>query len=268
MPTSPLHHLRCILGREKTRLFRKLNLIPTDWKASLPEETSFWAHALENPREHWNEGEFAARVNPDLPLQDDLKALLGFVTSDIVKIIDVGAGPLTRIGKKWDGKQIQITATDPLADEYDGILKKCGIVPLVRTVKFEGETLAEHFPRESFDLAYASNSLDHAYSPIDVIRQMILLLRPGGSIYLWHFANCGITERYKGLHQWNFCRRGNDMEISDGKTGALLADYLGPDVMIRCRDDSAFDSVIVVATITKNHSHITNEPLNDECRAR
>ncbi len=246
-----IHKIRSLLGREKTRLFRRLNLIRPDWNSSLPEEASFWENALRDPKNQWNEKEFAERTDPKLPLQDDLVELLADFQGETVRILDVGAGPLTRIGKKWDPKKIEIVATDPLADLYDRIMNECRIQPLVRTIKCEGEKLADLFPSSSFDLAYASNSLDHAYSPLEVIKQMLSVLKPGRSVYLWHFANCGLGERYQGLHQWNFCRKGQDLEINDGRKSLLLSSALGPKCLIKCWDDFAFNSPVVVTTILK-----------------
>lgn len=63
----------------------------------------------------------------------------------VVKILDVGAGPLTRIGKIWPGHQLEITATDPLAESYEQLLNDIALVPLVKTQNCLGEELAEKF---------------------------------------------------------------------------------------------------------------------------
>jgi hypothetical protein len=121
----------------------------------------------------------------------------------------------------------------------------------VRTIAVQGEKLIQTFAPRSFDLAYASNALDHALDPVDVIKQMCSLINAEGQVYLWHFANVAIEERYRGLHQWNFERIGRDMRISDGKKSFLLSKRIMPGCLVDCRDESAFGSKVVVTTIRK-----------------
>jgi SAM-dependent methyltransferase len=241
--------LRRALGRAKTRVFRQLGLIKTDWETSLPEEVQFWHGALSDPAKNWIPDEYRERTDPDLPFQEELRELLSHHTGTTVRILDVGAGPLTRLGKVWPGKSLEIVATDPLAGQYDTILQEIGLIPLVRTIAVQGEKLAQSFPPKSFDLAYASNSLDHAKDPVDVIRQMCALLKPQGRAYLWHFVNCGIGERYVGLHQWNFSGAADDMLVDDGRRRVSLQAALGPAWRVASRGERAFGADVVVTTI-------------------
>jgi SAM-dependent methyltransferase len=243
--------IRSSLGKARAALMRRLGLLQTDWESSLPEEVRFWANALSDPSTHWIPEEFSQRTDPSLPLQQELQDLLGQDCGPTVRILDVGAGPLTRLGKVWVGKTIEIVATDPLATEYDRILSEVGLKPLVRTIAVQGEMIAEHFSAGSFDLAYASNSLDHAKNPVEVIRQMGKVIKDGGHLYLWHFVNCGIGERYQGLHQWNFSGSTNDLFIDDGRTKTSLRSALGPDYELASRSDYAFGSEVVVTTVRK-----------------
>jgi len=246
-----LSTIRRSLGRTRAALLRRLGLLQTDWETSLPEEVQFWAKALSDPSAHWIPEEFSQRTDPSLPLQQELQDLLGQDCGPVVRILDVGAGPLTRLGKVWKGKTLEIVATDPLAAEYDRILDQIGLTPLVRTVAVQGEMIAEHFAAGSFDLAYASNSLDHAKDPLEVIRQMGTVLKTGGHIYLWHFVNCGIGERYQGLHQWNFSGSANDMFIDDGRTKVSLRSALGPRYEVASTSEHAFGSEVVVTIVRK-----------------
>jgi SAM-dependent methyltransferase len=230
-------------------LLRRLGFIQTDWASSLPEETKFWRDALTDPARNWLVEEYRERTDPAAPFPPELRELLAHHTGEVVRILDVGAGPLTRLGKIWPGKTLEIVATDPLAEQYDRIMDEIGLVPLVRTIAVQGETLAETFPPRSFDLAYASNSLDHAKDPVEVIRQMCTLLKPGGRAYLWHFVNCGIGERYAGLHQWNFSGQPDDLFIDDGRRRVSLQTELGPAWIVASRAEHAFGSDVVVTTI-------------------
>jgi len=241
--------LRCTLGRIKTQVLRKLGFIKNDWNSSLTDEADFWRRALSDPARHWVVDEYRERTDPCLPFQQELRELLAHHTGPDVRILDVGAGPLTRLGKVWPGKTLKIVATDPLASHYDKIMQEIGLVPPIRSIAVQGERLAETFSPGSFDLAYASNSLDHALNPVDVIRQMCSLLAPQGRAYLWHFVNCGIGERYVGLHQWNFSNSNGDMRIDDGRKSFLLSVELGPSWCVDAQDDHAFGSDVVMTTI-------------------
>ena len=72
---------------------------------------------------------------------------------------------MTSLGFRYPGKTLTIVPVDPLADEYDRLLSDAGLNPPIRTVRVAGEELLEHFGSRRFDLAYASNSLDHSADP-------------------------------------------------------------------------------------------------------
>jgi SAM-dependent methyltransferase len=243
--------MRRALVRSKASLLRRYGLLRSDWENSLPEEVQFWAKALSDPHANWSYEEFARRTDPELPLQDELRDLLHPHCGNVARILDVGAGPLTRVGKVWKGKSLDIIATDPLAEEYDKILEKVGIKPLIRTIAVQGEKLTEHFAHATFDLAYASNSLDHAKDPLEIIRQMTLMVKPGSHIYLWHFVNSGIEERYTGLHQWNFYGASDDLFVDDGRKYNSVQKFLGPNYRVQSKCEHDFGCEVVVTTIAR-----------------
>jgi SAM-dependent methyltransferase len=152
-----------------------------------------------------------------LPVQND------------ARILDVGAGPLTWLGKKHEGKSINITAIDPLADEYDRILEKYRIHPLVRTEKLAAENLMERFPADSFGLVFARNCIDHSFDPEKAILQMINVVETGGYVLLEHRPNEAENENYSGLHQWNFSMspEGNFLISSKNDTVDMTRKYQG-----------------------------------------
>ena len=96
----PLRSIRNKFRRSSTRLLRRLKVIGEDWDEALPEELQFWERALADPEKNWLASEYRERLDPDLELQSDLKALIAAAEGAVVRILDVGAGPLTRIGKK------------------------------------------------------------------------------------------------------------------------------------------------------------------------
>jgi SAM-dependent methyltransferase len=171
------------------------------WKAGLRSEIVWWDDYFRT-KGLWCPDEYRDSLDPDLPLQLRPTALLP--PERDAHILDVGAGPLTYLGRKASGRQLQITAVDPLADEYDKILHKYGIQPVVRTQRLEAEDLTKRFSANTFDLCVAHNSLDHAHNPERAVLQMIDVVKRGRYVLLEHARNEAEQQKYSGLHQWNF----------------------------------------------------------------
>jgi Methyltransferase domain len=150
------------------------------WKDGLPEELAFWEKRLRDPDVATNWHAYAHRTDPDAPVGDPVvTALLDQIPEADVSILDVGAGPLTALGKTHPGKNVRITATDPLADHYNRILREAGIDPPVQTVACRGEELRERFAAGTFDIAFSQNALDHSIDPAKVIEDMVELVGEG-----------------------------------------------------------------------------------------
>ncbi len=132
---------------------------------------------------------------------------------DPVGILDVGAGPVTPLGKVHPRRRIAITASDALAHEYDAVLARAGVDPPVRTVFAEGERLVQTFGTEGFDIVHCGNALDHHHDPIVAVEQMLAVARPAGLVLLNHYVDEGISQRYLGMHQWNITVRADHLVI-------------------------------------------------------
>jgi SAM-dependent methyltransferase len=235
------------------RLLRWLGLLGEDWREALPEELQFWERALSDPAKNWVISEFRERMDPDLELQPELKVIIDAPPGAVVRLLDVGAGPLTRLGKKWDGRTLQLYPVDPLAEEYQTLLARLNIHPPILTQVGHGEKLTEQFEKDSFDLAYASNSLDHSYDPLLAIEQMFSVIKPGASVYLWHFAKVGLQEAYHGLHQWNFDIEHGKLLLSDGRgTCHELGKIFHGRAGVTCEFTSFTGSTVVVGRLRKH----------------
>jgi len=189
------------------------------WKAGIDSEINFWDSYFRTKGLKWSD-DYQSRFDPELPLQARVASLLPAALSE-VNILDVGAGPLTYLGKKLHGKNINISAVDPLADEYDKILKKYKINPLIHTKKCDAEKLEKVFPRNAFDLVFARNCIDHSYCPEKAIISMINILKKNCYVLLEHIPNEAENENYKGLHQWNFSRSNNGDFLISSKLGEV-----------------------------------------------
>jgi len=150
---------------------------------------------------------------------------------DMTKILDVGAGPHTTLGRPRRPMNVEVTAIDPLAVEYQEILSKHGYAPRTTTIVGDAENLTSQFPIDTFDLVYSRNALDHVAQPLVAIREMLSVTKPGGFIFFEGQTNEGVHQNYTQLHQWNI------MTVLDGKLGDcviwnpdeahLLSGYLG-----------------------------------------
>jgi SAM-dependent methyltransferase len=199
-------------------------------KKGSKHELSFWSEYLHTRGSyqgvHWTE-DYNFRLDPLQPLQEHVIRYLDAPPSATVSILDVGSGPLTKLGKRWEGRNVEITAVDVLGDEYNRLLHELGLTPPVRTQQGEVERLTEYFPKNSFDLVYMENALDHSRDPLLGIRQMLEVVKLGGYILLRHYENEAETANYKGFHRWNFCENNGHFVIWNRKSRLSVNDILG-----------------------------------------
>jgi SAM-dependent methyltransferase len=204
---APVHRMNALKRwlRPCRAWYRRLTSNRTE---GLKFETSFWDDFFRTQGLQWPD-DFKRRLNPQAPLADRQRASIDRLALPEVRIIDVGAGPLTILGKTHPTKKLSIIAVDPLAAEYDRLLAKYGHTPPVRTIAGSAEKLVEQFGENAFDFAYAENCLDHAEDPVVAIEQMVRIVKPGCDAMLHHAENEAENQEYTGLHQWNFtCDQG------------------------------------------------------------
>jgi SAM-dependent methyltransferase len=199
------------------------------WRGRKRNEVDFWAGWLTGApgTEQWADDR-EERLNPETEIRDPVvRAELEQNPADEISILDVGAGPLTWLGYRYPGKRLRLVPIDPLAADYDHLLSKAGLDPPVRTIPVAGEELLEHFDPASFDIAYATNALDHSADPLTIISNMVTVVRPGGAVILRHKRNEGASARYSGLHAWNFDTADGRLllwnEATEVDVGAVLA---------------------------------------------
>jgi ubiquinone/menaquinone biosynthesis C-methylase UbiE len=183
------------------------------WQQGLRGEVAFWDKYLATRGGAWH-ADFAERLDPNVPLQPYLEALIAAPDGTPVRILDVGAGPLTYVGRCSARWPIELVAVDPLAVAYNMLLAKHGVAAPVRTRPCAAEALRHRFGDNSFDLVSARNAIDHAVDPFCTILQMVAVVRPGCAVFLHHQLNEAIRQGYHGLHQWNFGAQGGDFILS------------------------------------------------------
>src|SRR5512135_2362239 len=106
------------------------------WEKGVQNEKEFWTDWFKNKGGQWSK-DYANRLDADLPFQEYLVEYLP--KSPKCTVLDVGAGPLTLLGKVLPGYDLDIVAVDPLADEYEKLLKLYDISPIVRTQYCDAE---------------------------------------------------------------------------------------------------------------------------------
>jgi SAM-dependent methyltransferase len=187
--------------------------IKSIWSIGINDEADFQGKWLRSGGLYWKD-EFDFRMDPNAPLQEDIAK---YTISGIheLNILDVGAGPLTSIGKIHPDPSVKvnITAVDALADVYERQLRDAGIVPLVKTVKCETETLTSMF-ETAYDITHAKNCIDHHYDPMAAIRQMALVTKTGGVVILHHRRKEAEVQNWHGLHQWNLYVEGGSLFLT------------------------------------------------------
>ena len=133
-----------------------------------------------------------------LPVIQELTRLTNYPP----KVLDVGSGPLSMFGYAAFHNLIKLTAVDPLADQYQKLIDKYGY----RLINYElrqcfGENLSKIFAKNSFDIVWIHNALDHCQDPRKVFCEMVRVLKPRGYFYYQGWSREGTAERWFGLHQ-------------------------------------------------------------------
>ena len=169
-----------------------------DWEQRLPLELMQGKKALELGVELDN---IDFRLDFTSEIQDFIKPYI----SPGSKILDVGSGLISSLGLNANGEELDITAVDILADEYNKYLDECNLITPIETIKGSFESIVEQFGENTFDFVHYRNSLDHCARPILALWNMIRVCKTGGYIFVQVVENEATSTGYKGLCQWDFC---------------------------------------------------------------
>ena len=213
------------------------------WGRELSEEIEFWRSYFLTRGRDWPD-DYDQRLNPEGSMPEYLTCLLPEHQAEC-RVLDVGSGPISKVGPVCPGRNVTLIAVDALADEYNKLLADFGIVPRVPTLKCEAEKLTEVFDEDYFDVSHAMNSLDHSYNPLEAIRQMVTVTKPGGYVRLEHRVNEGENEEYHGLHQWNFDIRDEGLFVWNRERTINISRAVGSLVEIQLWKSKKFCSVLM-----------------------
>lgn len=235
------------------RLFRHVLLLrrplqdpSKDRDQALREEVDFWYQYLATGGRRWPE-QFVQSIDPTAEVTDPiLREVLSELPEEEVSILDVGAGPATSVGYRFPGKRLEITPVDPLADAYRELWTELGMKPPVWTVAGEGEHLADQFGKDSFEVVYARNAIDHVVDASAVIKNMLATVRSGGYIVMRHVRNEAKNANYTQLHQWNFDERDGHFVLWRRRGHELdLTELLANQAEVRCARDGKWVTAVL-----------------------
>lgn len=171
------------------------------WLSGLKDEIDFWDYYMRNEGGISFYGfEKTVSSNRKFELEDDIP--VGAYGKEY-KFIDVGSGPFSRCGMVTDKVTLDAVSVDPLAYAYSDLKKKYGLDNGVRLENGFVELLNMKYGANVFDMVHMSNSLDHCFSALDGIYQLLNICKIGGKVILRHGENEAANAKYTGLHQWN-----------------------------------------------------------------
>lgn len=213
------------------------------WQEGVESEIEFWDNWMQTKGSEWPD-DFAFRINPDSAFQEYLVKYLPQQQAR-VSILDVGSGPLTWLGKKHPDQRtvLEITATDPLADQYSVLLRRNNLDYTVAVKSAFSEDLGRHFSESSFDFVYMRNALDHSYDPLISVGEMIRLVVRGGFIVLEHETNEAVNEQYHGLHQWNICVEDGAFILWNKGSRYVVNEHFGEEAIISCHASDGYNLI-------------------------
>jgi len=193
------------------------------WEDKLYEETSFWDSYIESKGQEW------ARFNRDVPIAPAFRPYLELPDNEsestevkFLNVLVVGSGPGSDIGySDYEDAKVNLVLTDPLAKIYDDVFKKQNAYPPHQIMNLAAEELECFFQPDVFNLVDSTNALDHAYDPVEALRQMVRVTAPCAWIIVELFENEANVESGNGLHQWNFHMNGSRLALGKYNTTVL-----------------------------------------------
>jgi len=142
---------------------------------------------------------------------------------DCATIADVGAGMFSTTGSTWENKKIILYPSDILADEYNEILTRHNVKPIIPVKKEDMTNLS--YDNNFFDIVNSINALDHCSNPMKALQEMYRVCKVGGWIYTRNFYNNAEYEHYNGFHEWNMADENDDCVIWNNENKFYVSDY-------------------------------------------
>jgi ubiquinone/menaquinone biosynthesis C-methylase UbiE len=171
------------------------------WSQNIDQESVFW-------RRWFTEDAFKLAREQRLqlsrtPLSKVFCDECGALPGELVRILDVGSGPISTMRTKSIDNPVELVCVDALAEIYNELLDEFGYEDCPRILQLKGEELSSKLAKNSFHHVNIANALDHCEDPEKTLNEMYSVCRPGGRVVVISIENEGEREGYRGLHQWN-----------------------------------------------------------------
>lgn len=169
------------------------------------EELDYWDNELSLKGTYPNA--IINRTTPELLIKEFPNILFRYITLSRIngnekpKILDVGSGALSMLSFASFNGLADLTCADPLNDEYIKLVKKYNYPLYYETVSVYGEKLTSKLSKNSFDIAWMYNAIDHSQNPKKVVEEMTKVLKPNGYLIISGWNREGSSEGWRGLHQ-------------------------------------------------------------------
>jgi len=216
------------------------------WLAGLESEVVFWKTWLETRGIEFPQ-DYARRTQREVEFA--YPSWIEGIAEP--RILDVGAGLISKLGNKFGGGEIRLYACDPLAPVYASLLRHYGIHPYVKTEFALGERLLDAYQEEYFDLVNITNAIDHSIDPLCILWNMLSVCKTGGTVSMLHAKNEAVSGEYGGLHQWNvdiyeeklfFWNKENKINVVDAIEGCAeisVCEHIGNSILVKIVKKSA-----------------------------
>lgn len=140
----------------------------------------------------------------------------------VVKIADIGSGPVCTLGNIWGDSEIKIYASDLRQPSYKTLIEKEKIKLLTPIEYQDMENLT--YPDNFFDVVHCVNALDHTNNAQKALDEMKRVCKKDGYIYLRHAHNQRRAHKGNG-HFWDASITG----FSNGKIHINLESFISGD---------------------------------------
>jgi len=203
-------------------------------------ERKYWSHWIETRGGQWNQ-EFVHRMSAHSAFRYESQLRTPAIPGQKhFRVLDVGAGPASSLGYRLSdpGATVELQPIDSLGKLYDQLWASAHLVPPVRTLTGEAESLADHFADATFDLVVSRNGLDRAVDPFCALKQMLGVVKVGHQVVFEQYENEALREGYAGVHDWNFVNVNNSLLIWNNTTEYNVTKELASQAYVWCNHPS------------------------------
>ena len=224
-------------------------------------ELDFWEGWLRERGGAWPE-DYVARIDPERRLDPAVESLIDRPLGAEVRILDVGAGPLSVLGRHSARYEVDLVAVDALAQHYDALLARYGVQPPVRTLACCGEEVFAAFGEQAFDLVFSRNALDHMQDPLRALTAMLRTAKLGATLRVQVYECEGERENYVGMHQWNLLAGSGRLELFPRERTQALD--LVPILREAGEVDVASSEGFITLTVRRHNPDLAHWPLSQQ----